>query len=110
MVNPVSQDFRGRLTRLRNHRDLVKNCRINAVNKIKGQLPDLGKITTIDNTSVDYFSNPMREPRSDTEADRGYRNSAKSKYGKQVLLFGYKMHMIADGEHGIPLSRKLLNS
>lgn len=101
---PSESTFSRFVSRLKDYTDLIEDCIIKAVNKIRQHLPDLGDITAFDGTSIDTFASPLRQPPTDPDADWGYKHSARAKDGTQVLFFGYKMHMIADAQYGIPLS------
>ena len=101
---PSESTFSRFFARLRQHTDLIEEAVVTAVDGIQKHLPDLGEIVAVDGTSVDTFASPQREPATDPSARWGYKNSARSKDNKQVLFFGYRMHMIADAKYGTPLS------
>ena len=67
-------------------------------------LPPLGAVLAVDSTLFETYSNPNRRIVSDPDARWGLKHSAKSKDGKEVYGFGYKMHLISDATHGVPLA------
>ena len=103
---PVRTTFNRFLNRLKLHVDLVEQISAGLVNKIREWLPDIGQQVAIDGTAVYAHSRGKgdRETWSDQEADWGYKHSARSKNDKAVLHFGYKVHMVADANHGLPLA------
>jgi hypothetical protein len=105
-------------SRLADHQDQVEQCLVNAANELRGlvpavkrregrqdqPLPPLGAVLAVDSTLVESYSNPNRKTVSDPDARWGLKHSAKSKDGKQEWGFGYKMHLISDATHGVPLA------
>ena len=104
--------------RLANHLDLIESCLVNAndelrelvptVKRRKGRqdqpLPPLGAVLAVDSTLFETYSNPNRKVVSDPDARWGLKHSAKAKDGKEVFGFGYKMHLVSDATHGVPLA------
>ena len=104
--------------RLADHQDLVEQCLVNATdelrelvptvkrreNKQDQPLPPLGAVLAVDSTLFETYSNPNRKVVSDPDARWGLKHSAKAKEGKEVYGFGYKMHLISDATHGVPLT------
>ena len=104
--------------RLADHNDLFEQCLVNtndemrelvpAVKRRKGRqdqpLPPLGAVLAVDSTLFETYSNPNRKVVSDPDARWGLKHSAKAKDGKEVFGFGYKMHLISDATHGVPLA------
>ena len=72
--------------------------------KLKELLPGLGESVAIDSTSVESFANPNRKHVRDHDAKWGVKHSAKAKEDGTEYFFGYKMHMVADADYGIPLA------
>ena len=101
---PTESTFSRFLSRLDGQTALLKEAGFVVLKRLKQDLPDLGEIAAIDSTSVETFSNPNRTVVSDPDARWGLKYSAKSKDGKTVYFFGYKVHLIADAVHGLPLS------
>ena len=106
------------VSRLADHQDLVERCLVNvteelrrlvpAVKQREGRqdqpLPPLGAVLAIDSTLFESYSNPNRRTVSDLDARWGVKNSARAKDGKKEWGFGYKMHLVSDATHGVPLS------
>ena len=106
------------VNRLADHQDLVEQCVVNvtdemrelvpAVKRRKGRqdqpLPPLGAVLAVDSTLFETYSNPNRKVVSDPDARWGLKHSAKAKDGKEVFGFGYKMHLVSDATHGVPLA------
>ena len=104
--------------RLADHQDLLEQCLVSiteelrhlvpTVKRRKGKqdwpLPPLGAVLAMDSTLFETFSNPNRKVVSDPDARWGLKHSAKAKDGKEVYGFGYKMHLVSDATHGVPLS------
>ena len=67
-------------------------------------MPPLGAVLAVDSTLFETYSNPNRKVVSDSDARWGLKHSAKAKDGKQEWGFGYKMHLISDATHGVPLA------
>ena len=93
------------VTRLKTHRELLERCITEVVRRIRVHLPDLGRVTAIDGTSIISFANPNRKVVRDADARWGVRHSprAKKKDGTE-WFFGFKMHLVSDSTHGIPLA------
>ena len=104
-------------TRLANHQDLLKQCLTRATNSLRGllptrrrktgkpdqELPPLGKVTAIDSTLFPSYSNPNRKTIKDPDARWGVKHSARAKEGGTEYGWGYKMHLISDATHDLPL-------
>ena len=58
----------------------------------------------IDSTSIEAYANPNRKVVIDSDANWGVRHDARSKAKDGTdWFFGYKMHTLADADHGVPL-------
>ena len=104
-------------SRLADHTDLVAECLTGVTNALRGlvpkfkktpgkpdvKLPPLGTVVAIDGTLFPTYSNPNRKIVTDPDARWGVKHSAKAKEGNTEWGFGYKMHLLADAVHGIPL-------
>ena len=104
--------------RLADHQDLLEQCLINVTEELRElvptvkrregrqdqPLPPLGAVLAVDSTLFETYSNPNRKAVSDPDARWGLKHSAKAKDGKQEWGFGYKMHLISDATHGVPLA------
>ena len=91
-------------SRLTLHQDLIDCCLEEIADDLHGLLPGLGETVAVDSTSVESFSNPNRKTVSDPEARWGFRHKANAKDGAMEWVFGYKLHMLADADYGVPLS------
>ena len=90
-------------TRLLHYQDLVDQCLSKLTDALSEVLPGLGETVAVDSTSVESFSNPNRKVISDPEARWGVKNKSKAKEGGTEWFFGYKLHLLADANYGIPL-------
>jgi len=73
-------------------------------------LPPLGEVVAVDSTVTRSWANGNNGkgkrshiPLADHDADWGYKNSGTSKNKEPVLVFGYRIHIIADASHELPL-------
>ena len=67
-------------------------------------LPPLGMVLAIDSTLFSTYSNPNRPVISDPDARWGVKHSSRAKEGDTEWGFGYKMHLVSDATHGVPLA------
>ena len=110
---PCRRTFNRFIRRLADHQDLVAGVSHSLTNQLRELLPGFGEIVAIDSTDVHSHSNPLKKNKvtglpSDPEARWGVAHSvrAKDKDGK-VLYFGYKVHMVVDATHDIPIAFKV---
>ena len=94
-------------TRLTLHHDLLDECLNTVTDALREAFPGLGDTVAVDSTSVESFCNPNRKTIKDKEAAWGVRHKAKAKEAGTEWFFGYKMHLIADADYGIPLSYQM---
>ena len=106
------------VTRLADHQDLFEQCLVNVTEDLRElaprvkqhpgkqdqPLPPLGAVLAVDSTLFETYSNPNRPVVSDPDARWGLKHSAKTKEGKKEWGFGYKMHLVSDATHGVPLA------
>ena len=104
---PHRTTFNRFITRLSHHPELVEESLGAVTNRLRELLPDLGSEVAIDSTTVRTHSNPNRHTVSDPEASWTPKNSAQAKEGGKEWRFGYKLHMVADANHGLPLAVKV---
>ena len=111
---PCRRTFNYFIRRLADHADLVEQCLNRLTNELKDLLPGFGDEVSIDSTSVRTHSNPNKKSKltgevSDPEAAWGHKTDARSikKDGKE-LAFGYKVHMVADATHDLPITLKVM--
>ena len=90
--------------RLAHHPELVEAAFVNLTEQIKALLPDLGRVVAIDSTVVRSHSNPNRTHISDPEASWTAKTSARAKKARREWYWGYKLHMVADANYGLPLA------
>ena len=89
----------------------MEACFARLTHQLKLLLPDLGDEVAIDSTTVRSHCNPNR-PKvrrgvkrvSDPEASWTAKNSARAKTGGKEWHHGYKVHMVADANYGLPLA------
>ena len=91
-------------SKLVQHQDLIDECLAGVTDALGEGLPGLGETVAVDSTSVESFSNPNRKVVSDPQARWGVKHKAKAKEGGTDWFFGYKMHLLADANYGIPLA------
>ena len=96
-------------TRLMEFQPLLHECLGQATGELRDALAEvegaapLGEAVAVDSTAVETFANPNRTVIKDPDARWGVKHSAKAKDGKKEFFFGYKVHLIADANHGAPL-------
>lgn len=101
---PHRTTFNRFVSRLADHPELVEQCFARVTARLKELLPDLGDEVAVDSTTVRTHSNPNRRVVSDPDASWTAKNSAGAKEGGKDWHFGYKLHMVGDANHGIPLA------
>ena len=101
---PHRTTFNRFILRLSRHPDLVELCLAQLTGQIKALLPDLGEETAVDATTVRSHCAPSRKPISDPQASWTAKNSTQAKRGGKEWRHGYKVHMIADANYGLPLA------
>lgn len=106
------------VTRLAGHQDLIEQCLVQATGELRGlvptvkrrpgkqdqPLPPLGAVLAVDSSLFETYANPNRKPVSDPDARWGVKHSSKAKDGDTEWGFGYKLHLVSDATHGIPLN------
>lgn len=100
---PHRTTFNRFIQRLSFHTDLVETCLADLTERLRCLLPDIGQDVAVDSTTVRSHSNPNRKCKSDPQASWTAKNSAGAKEGGKEWHFGYKVHMAADANYGIPL-------
>jgi transposase len=83
---------------------MVKNIMRSLTRSLYDALPDFGKSVCIDSTDLKAWSQGARKPPSDPDASWAVKldTSGKTKY-----YFGYKLHLLADTEHELPIAGKV---
>ncbi len=87
------------------YHDLVEACFANITNKLKALLPDLGEEVAIDSTTVRSHCNPNRALISDSQASWTAKTTTSKAAGKREWHHGYKLHLVCDANHGLPLAQ-----
>ena len=104
---PSESTFSKFTTRLLQHQDVLNAALDDLTTRLRDALPDdappLGESVAIDSTAIMTWANPNRTTVRDPDASWGVKHSAKSKDGKTEFFFGFKLHMVADANHGVPL-------
>jgi hypothetical protein len=101
---PHRTTFNRFISRLDKHADLIEACFARVTNELKELLPDLGKEVAIDSSVIRTHSNPKND--TDPEATWGVTHSPQSNNRDGIdWVFGYKVHMVADANYGIPLAQ-----
>ena len=101
---PHRTTFNRFIQRLSHHADLVEATFVDLTHQLKALIPGLGNEVAIDSTTVRTHSNPNRKRVSDPEASWTAKNSARAKVGGKEWHHGYKVHMVADANYGVPLA------
>lgn len=100
---PHRTTFNRFIQRLSDHPDLVEAVFAKLTDQLKAILPDLGEQVAVDSTTVRSHCNPNRKRISDPEASWTAKNKAGAKESGKEWNFGYKVHMVADTNYGVPL-------
>ena len=101
---PHRTTFNRFIQRLSHHADLVEATFVDLTHQLKALIPGLGNEVAIDSTTVRTHSNPNRKRVSDPQASWTAKNSARAKEGGKEWHHGYKVHMVADANYGMPLA------
>ena len=101
---PSESTFSRFFKRLEQHQTVLSDCLDRLTDALREHIPNLGESVAIDSTSIEAFANPNRKVVIDPDAKWGVRHSSRSnsKDGTE-WFFGYKMHTLADADHGVPL-------
>lgn len=101
---PHRRTFNRFILRLGDHADLVEACFAKVTEELRELLPDLGEKVAIDASVVRSHSNPRKG--TDREATWGVGHTTQAKSSDNLKwVFGYKLHMVADAEYGVPLAQ-----
>lgn len=103
-----------------NHRKYLLDIFHKVIDELKQVLPDLGAKLAVDSKGIRSHGNPVRDEgkrrqqdrRRDMDADWGtktYKGTRKdgTTWEKVVRWFGYKLHLLVDSVHELPLAFKL---
>ncbi len=83
---------------------MVKNVMRILTKKLYETLPDFGKSVVIDSTDLKAWSNGAKKPHADTDATWAAKPDTS---GKKKFYFGYKLHVLADTQHELPIAANL---
>ncbi len=105
-VLPHRTTFNRFIKTLSRHTDLLEGVLNSITGELRKRIPDLGAEVAVDSTAVRTHANPHPRKRGlfDPEASWTAKNSAHAPEGKE-WHYGYKVHMLADTVHGIPLAQ-----
>ena len=101
---PHRRTFNRFIRRLSHHADLVEATFVDLTHQLKALIPGLGNEVAVDSTTVRSHCNPNRKRISDPEASWTAKNSPRAKEGGKEWHHGYKVHMVADANYGVPLA------
>ena len=101
---PHRRTFNRFIRRLSHHSGLVEAMFADLTYQLKALVPGLGIEVAVDATTVRSHCNPNRKRISDPEASWTAKNSARAKEGGKEWHHGYKVHMVADANYGVPLA------
>ena len=86
------------------HVVMVKNISRALTRSLYDTLPDFGKSVAIDSTDLKAWSNGAKKPASDQDAAWAAKPDTS---GKMKFYFGYKLHLLADTQHELPIAAKV---
>ena len=92
------------ITRLANHNDLVRQCMATLAYELAQELPGFGEIVAADSTDISAWSNGSKKPASDPDATW---SAKRARNGGRKWWFGYKVHLLCDATHEIPITFKV---
>ena len=105
---PHRTTFNRFISRLDRHVDLVQHCIASLTDQLAERLPHLGERVAVDSTTVRSHSNPNRKSRltgevSDLDASWTAKTTGARANGKKEWYWGYKLHLMVDATHDVPL-------
>ena len=101
---PHRVTFNRFIQKLSDHPEAVQECLTSLTNKLRRHFKDFGKEVAVDATVIRSHSRAKKTGCSDPEADWGITHSPQSRDEEgKAWVFGYKQHMVADANHGIPI-------
>jgi len=98
---PCRTTFSRFMSRLADHQDLLDECLNIMASGFKDLLPGFGEAVAIDCTPVPSYSNPDKDPVSDSEAGWIVKEGSERK----VWEFGYRLHLIVDANWELPIAK-----
>ena len=105
---PDRSSFSRFFTRVSQHEDLLDVALIELTERLKAQFSDLGETVAVDATVIKAWDNPHRRSkitgRKHSDPEAGWTASiSKQDPRKRDFTWGYKLHMMVDAIHQIPL-------
>ena len=95
------------LSRLVENIDLVRECLASASQSLSLHLPDFGREIAVDSTTITTYANPGREVKSDPTATWTRKPNSQRKL---AFHYGYRLHLIADARHEIPVYAEVMTA
>jgi transposase len=83
---------------------MVKDVMRSLTRSLYDTLPDFGKSVAIDSTDLKAWSNGAKKPVADPDASWSVKLDTA---GKKKFYFGYRLHLIVDTEHELPIAANL---
>jgi transposase len=83
---------------------LVRNIMRALTRKCYEALPSFGKSVAIDSTDLKAWSNGSKERKSDPDAGWAVKDGTN---GKQKFVWGYKLHLLVDTTHELPIGANI---
>ena len=99
-VLPHRTTFNRFITRLANHAEAIESCLAGMTGRLKAHYPDLGREAAVDSTVIEAHGNSRRK----TDADASWTAKTDPETGEREWHYGYKLHLLCDSRHEIPLS------
>ncbi len=113
---PSASAYTRFLKKLLKHEDAIKGMFNKMVSELTGLLPDFGEKLVIDSKGIDSHGKPNKnvehDGRREMDADWGCKTYKGKKedggiWEKVKKWFGYKVHIVADSEHELPVAYKV---
>ena len=116
---PSASAYTRFLKKLMKHQKYINEMFESLVGELKELLPDYGEELAIDSKKLDSYGNGRKDKddkkgkdgRRDIDADWGIKKIRQEKEGKVwekiKRWFGYKVHLIVDSKHELPISYKV---
>ncbi len=83
---------------------VVRNIMRTLTRKCYETLPSFGKSVAIDSTDLKAWSNGSKKRKSDLDAGWAVKDGTN---GKQKFVWGYKLHLLVDTAHEIPIGANI---
>lgn len=101
------------LHELSGHQEMIDGMFHSLVEMVREVLPDFGKVLAVDSKALESFGNPTSKApgdgRRDTDAQWGRKEYSGRRgdgtvWNKVVKWFGYKLHLLVDSQHELPVA------